>query len=360
MQPSSLVFLVIIAIWAAYFIQHWVRRREHLATARSVDRFSESMRVLEHRAALPVADLSAPQPRSYAVSPARPARAEVLVKRAGRAPEAVEAPSTARAGAMGSDSTTGDASAPQHSSVAPSRRVRGLTLLGSLASVPLFVVLAALGVQPWLAVLAPVVAVGGALAWVRSGVRAEQAARRAARAGRSSRGDASADARPAGAARPARAQGRSAAPAQTAARAPQAPGRSTSVTSPAPQRAEMEQADPEPAAAQSVVSEPAAKRDSFYDVEAVERAAAPAHSVPTRTPAAVAAGQQVPVQHVPVGPLVDEDDIPLTWDPVPVPRPTYTMKAVASRTQLPPVEQGVPPEFADAAYDEPVRRVAGA
>ena len=30
-------------------------------------------------------------------------------------------------------------------------------------------------------------------------------------------------------------------------------------------------------------------------------------------------------------PLVDEDDIPLTWDPVPVPRPTYTMKAMAQR-----------------------------
>jgi len=63
---------------------------------------------------------------------------------------------------------------------------------------------------------------------------------------------------------------------------------------------------------------------------------------------------------VPVGPLVDEDDIPLTWDPVPVPRPTYTMKAVVPRTQAPPVGHGVPPELADTAYDEPVRRVAGA
>ena len=51
-QPSSLVFLVIIAVWAAYFVQYWVRRREHLATARSVDQFSEAMRVLERRAAL--------------------------------------------------------------------------------------------------------------------------------------------------------------------------------------------------------------------------------------------------------------------------------------------------------------------
>ena len=35
-------------------------------------------------------------------------------------------------------------------------------------------------------------------------------------------------------------------------------------------------------------------------------------------------------------PIVDEDDIPLTWDPVPVPRPTYTMKAKAERPEVAP------------------------
>ena len=35
-------------------------------------------------------------------------------------------------------------------------------------------------------------------------------------------------------------------------------------------------------------------------------------------------------------PIVDEDDIPLTWDPVPVPRPTYTMKAKAQRPEVAP------------------------
>ena len=82
MQPSSLIFLVIIAIWAAYLLQHWIRRREHLVTARSIDRFSEAMRVLERRTALTEATMSAPSPRSYAVSPARPSRPEVVVKRA--------------------------------------------------------------------------------------------------------------------------------------------------------------------------------------------------------------------------------------------------------------------------------------
>ena len=47
MQPSSLIFVAVIGIWAAFLVQHWVRRREDLATARSLDRFSEAMRVLQ-------------------------------------------------------------------------------------------------------------------------------------------------------------------------------------------------------------------------------------------------------------------------------------------------------------------------
>ena len=63
--------------------------------------------------------------------------------------------------------------------------------------------------------------------------------------------------------------------------------------------------------------------------------------------------------------LVDEDDIPLTWDPVPVPRPTYTMKAKAERPEVAPAEVTPTPVAGQAALrlredelDE--RRVAGA
>ncbi|MGB5952796.1 MAG: hypothetical protein WBG57_09855, partial [Ornithinimicrobium sp.] len=82
MPPSSLIFAVILAIWAAYLMQHWVRRRDHIATARSVDRFSEAMRVLERRHQRAGVDFSTPVPRSYAVSPARPAAPDVVVKHA--------------------------------------------------------------------------------------------------------------------------------------------------------------------------------------------------------------------------------------------------------------------------------------
>ncbi len=58
MQPSSLIFVAVIGIWAAFLVQHWVRRREDLATARSLDRFSEAMRVLQRS---PV--VAAPTPR---------------------------------------------------------------------------------------------------------------------------------------------------------------------------------------------------------------------------------------------------------------------------------------------------------
>ena len=81
-SPSSLIFLVLLGVWAAYFVQYWVRRRDHLATARSVEQFTAAMRVLERRDPLPGADLSEPAPRSYAVHPARSVRPQVLVKRA--------------------------------------------------------------------------------------------------------------------------------------------------------------------------------------------------------------------------------------------------------------------------------------
>ena len=61
-DPSSLIFVVIIGIWAVYLVQHWVRRREQLATSRSLDRFSDAMRVLERRAPIPVALPVSPEP----------------------------------------------------------------------------------------------------------------------------------------------------------------------------------------------------------------------------------------------------------------------------------------------------------
>lgn len=48
-DPSSLIFVVIVAGWAAYLVPAWVRRREQLAAGRTQDRHSSGSRVLEPR-----------------------------------------------------------------------------------------------------------------------------------------------------------------------------------------------------------------------------------------------------------------------------------------------------------------------
>lgn len=168
-QPSGLIFLVIIAIWAAYLLQHWVGRREHLATARSVDRFSEAMRVLERRTPLPESDLSLPQPRSYSVSPARPARAEIVVKRAQPpTPNIQTRPTGAAHPARASDARRG----------LSARRVRGLSLLASLSFAVVVPTLAAFSVLPWWSVLVVVGELAVDFVWLRHAAATERAARR--------------------------------------------------------------------------------------------------------------------------------------------------------------------------------------
>jgi hypothetical protein len=191
-QPSSLVFLILIAIWAAYLLQHWVRRREHLATARSVDRFSDAMRVLDRRSTPPELDVYAPRPRSYAVSPARPSHPEVVVKR----------DQTVRP-----DVPTARAAVRRGAPVRPrrvlrplagisARRARGLSLLAS--SVLAFVVstLAALSLLPWWSVLVVVATLMADLLVLRHAAVSEHSADRAeALARRSAAGPARAGAR---------------------------------------------------------------------------------------------------------------------------------------------------------------------
>jgi len=171
-QPSSLIFLILIAIWAAYLLQHWVRRREHLATARSVDRFSDAMRVLERRSPLPELDLSAPRPRSYAISPARPSRPEVVVKRA-------QSPRP--------DVPTGPAAAVLPTRIfhilagVSARRLRGLSLLASFSLALVVSSLAAFSVLPWWSVLVVVVLLTADVVWLRHVVVSKRAVGRTPR-----------------------------------------------------------------------------------------------------------------------------------------------------------------------------------
>jgi hypothetical protein len=303
-QPSSLIFLVIIAIWAAYLLQHWVRRREHLATARSVDRFSEAMRVLERRTPLPASDLSLPQPRSYSVSPARPSRSEVVVKRA-QSPEA----SVPKRTAVSVRSTR-----VFHALAGMSaRRVRGLSFLASLSLVVVFSTLAAFSVLPWWSVPAAVAVLVADFGWLRHVAVTERATRR------SEVSVSSAKAAVRRTAIPARSMARSM--AQPSAAQPSAP----------------------PAARPDVQSEPVVGATVGASGVAAtgEAVAAPGEAgVATVGEAGVAT----------VGEASEGTDLS-GWAPVPVPPPTYTLKAKAQRPQPVPAAVSAPAATSPSSFD---------
>lgn len=348
MQPSSLVFLVIIGMWAVFLAQYWVRRRDHIATARSVDALSETMRVLQRRETS--TGPSSHAGRSYAASSSRAGRTGSAIRasvgRAGRsATSAAGAAVGAAAAAAGSAGAATVETATREDTVAtvatvdtvgaglrgtaeqraiamrPPRVVRGLTLLTGLAGTLVVSVLTALGVLLSWAPLIPLTVALAGFFWLRSGVQGEITARRAAR-------------------------------------------------------------DATRAGTVSAGSVPVAGEPEVVAREAVPTSSAVAVE-PSRgedAPSVAADGVEGPsaVQPDPdpdrLAPLeVDEDDIPLTWDPVPVPRPTYTMKArVEHRLIARPAEDPAcgDPAYGDLEYgDVPAggeddaaapRRVAGA
>ncbi|MFW5473849.1 hypothetical protein ACOCJ5_11115 [Knoellia sp. CPCC 206450] len=353
MQPSSLIFLVIIGIWAAYFVQYWVRRREHLATIRSVDAFSETMRVLERRSPLPSVDTGSQAPRTYAVSPARAMRPQVTVKRAeahtmSRVEVSAARPTVSSASAASPTSSSASTSAasrvveaeiaPMH----PSRAVRGISLLAGLLGTVVVSVLAVLGVVvAWAPLLSLALALGS-FAWLRAGVQSEIRAKQELR--RESRLQARRDAT-----RRTTVSTRTteAAPASAPSARRSAPVVETEVLV----NASTDDAGPVDAADDVTVD--AAPFDVSAEVPA-ELQPVSATSVPepaTPEPAA---------QTTPALPEVDEDDIPLTWDPRPVPPPTYTMKARAPERPLPAAQVEPVAEAEDTAYDAlPERRISG-
>ncbi|MBA4084884.1 MAG: hypothetical protein C0493_08080 [Kytococcus sp.] len=251
MQPSSLIFVLVVAIWAVYLLQYWIKRRDHLATVRSVDRFSAAMRVLDDHRLRRTAD---PVPRSYAVAPTRAARPQVTVKHA-------EAPQRARV---------------VEPVVGAPRRVRGLVLLAMVVLLPVVALVAALGPLPWWVGVAWLVGTVASFGWLRQAVQAERASRAHARSE----------------------QRRAVAPLRTAAPRP------ARVARPAVQAQAPAATDQEPT--------PVHRRaERVYDVAATSRTA----------PVTVEVDE--PVQSAPPAPG--------TWEPTPVPRPMYTMKARAER-----------------------------
>jgi protein-S-isoprenylcysteine O-methyltransferase Ste14 len=179
-QPSSLIFLVIVAIWVAYLIQHWVRRREQLATARSVDKFSEAMRVLERRNPLPTSAVAESSTSAATLNGKEP-RPEAVVTSTG-----VSSPLRAR--------SRGESPLPPahpvpiveltpHRSTAQIvlRRVRAILFLAAVLAVPVTLVLSIAHVLKWLSVGLALAALVGSVVWLRVAAIQEQKERRSRR-----------------------------------------------------------------------------------------------------------------------------------------------------------------------------------
>jgi hypothetical protein len=360
---SSLIFLVVIGVWAAYFIQYWVRRRDHLVTARSVDQFSESMRVLERRTPLP-ADVTAQAREPLAADQPHPARAQLLLKRAATSPVSA----TVRPGsATGAGSTTAAGPAvaggrrngrTDASTRVAARRNRAMVMLGALSTWLVAIPLVALGMLGAAYLVVPVASVLIAMGWVRRNARSEASRTTADGARSQSSLHDTPTSRP-GDERVVRArpgQGAAVGWVETRLGEPARAGTRLvehDVASSNPAEANpLETGLVEPGAATTRV------RGELYDLEAIE--ADNALTAAAHAAAAHAAAALPPVR--PTRLLVDEDDIPLTWDPVPVPRPTYTLKARATRPAPTAADLvgDADTEYAAHADELPARRVAGA
>lgn len=314
-MPNSLIFAVILAVWAAYLIQHWIRRRDHVATARSVDRFSEAMRVLERRQSMPRADLSVPAPRSYSVSLTRPAHPNVVVKRAQHAVASAARGATRPPARRVARRSGGPTTRPVAPPTSPKFRrpstpaLRGSALFLGVAALLLGMTAWALGAAPWWAAALGVTCLLLAVTFVRFSVATQR--RRASSPVR-------AHARPR-AQRPVQHRSEQDRTGQDRTPAAQSVRRANSLT----------------AQAESFGSAPVATAPARsalpYDGEApvVTVAMAPLPELvvaQTSAPESQESGQELEVG---------------TWVPVPVPPPTYTLKARAPRSQRPEAQEAV-------------------
>ena len=323
------MFVAVLAIWAAYLLQHWVRRREYLATARSVDRYSEAMRVLERRTPVLTNDAA---PRQH---PALLSRPQVTVVPASAEP-AVRTPgdpvvTSAQTQTPAVGLSRGVARAVKVARMRPRSvpaPVRGLAFLVALVGLPVLLVLSVLGRTPWSAVLLDVVALGLVVVWLR---RAAVARRKARRGGAAARSAARPAARPAAmpAARPVHKQAanrpRAGSPARSA--RPSNPSRSSRTSRPAREA---------PAASQAPAAPEARPAQGAPLGSTTEQVAAPGPD-PARRQALI----DEATQPIPVADLPQETPAAGTWSPVYVPPPTYTLKDMAHRPPPAPIEEPV-------------------
>ncbi len=329
MQPSSVVFLAIVAMWVAYLLPQWIRRRETLAQSRGRDRHSEGLRVLRPRRRVhggrnttpllsseasgadgapgrdgtagplgTAAPVGTAAPGGSPVPAAASASRSTVTVATGADTEPLPAvvpapvpgsPSARPAAGAAARRPSGDAAKAAAARAARENRAgrdaarrRGRVLLALLSLTSATWLVAAVTAVPMWVALAPTALLVLDLAALR-GVAVREAARH----------------------RPGRAAGR------TRARGPVAPATA---------------AQPRPGIDR--------------------RASRPAPSAAAARAAAVASARRRAAAAAAAAPGGRADELLVadgTWDPVPVPRPTYTMKPPAPRPQPPVLDlPGVP------------------
>lgn len=311
MPASSLIFIVIVAIWAAVLVQVFARRRQNAAEARSAEMLSDDARVLQRPSA-------ASSEAAHRSAPTAATTRSPLVAR--RASEHVQ------------PEPVGHLVAPEHAAPRVSltqRRIRAGVLLAALLWVPTSVTLTVIGRIHWVAIPLAFLTVVAVLFWLRVEAQADRA----------------------------RARGQE--PSRRAAfRAPAVPALTSDDTQvirhPDLIAAVDAQVD------QTVMGRTAS--DPAPETRATHAAGRPSHATP-HVPVTAHEAHQTPVHEQPVFDLsqVEEEPAPPapvvqptdgTWHPVPVPPPTYAMKAKAD---LRYTDTGIPadvfdtPEFADEA-----------
>lgn len=309
-NPSSLIFVAIVLLWAGWLLQHQIRRRELLLTARNVETFSEAMRVLERRAPLATADSSSARASLRAGSMLHNEARDRIAPAENNAAAEFTPASPPVIDEMNEVAMTGDSSPSMNVGellervrrVARARRTRGIALLVAAGLFPLTLIAVVAGAIAPLALLGSLMLIAAVVLWLRAETVAE-----AKRSGRTA---------------PARPQ----------------VGRPRSAADAAPrQRVRHVTAGRDPVVADvqrpvgqaAVVQAPAsvvAQNDVPFDGD-------PAPVMPART--------ELPTGTVESGVPAAETQTTQpandgTWSPVQVPRPTYTMKAKApERTQAP-------------------------
>jgi hypothetical protein len=189
-QPSSLIFLAIVVIWGGYLLQHWIRRREALATARSVDQFTDAMRVLERRER-PDGIVEQTDDSANANRPSAPRSSESAPRPSLRAGTVMtgETPQPQRDSAYEKDDAVPAPIASKvdddtlqrfgrYAATAGSPKLRTTALVGTVSLLLITIVCAPFGALPWWSPVLMLLASGGAFVWCRASAMAAKAVKR--------------------------------------------------------------------------------------------------------------------------------------------------------------------------------------